>query len=126
MSIFSKMLSIFKKSEKEEEKVGEVASLLFSIDRYGEIEVGANLVDESNETIHLLSELVYTLGTDACFESIVDILRKGFYEADQKDQFEVFLKILFNNYINDLNQEKLLSEEPVVKPSQVISEEDGV
>lgn len=125
MSIFSKMLSIFKKKKKEEEKVGEVASLLFSIDRYGEIEVGANLIDESDETVHLLSELVYTLGTDACFESIVDILRKGFSDADQKDQFEVFLKFLFNNYINDLNQEKLLSEEPVVKPSQVISE-DGV
>ena len=125
MSIFSKILSIFKKNKKEEEKVGEVASLLFSIDRYGEIEVGANLIDESDETVHLLSELVYTLGTDACFESIVDILRKGFSDADQKDQFEVFLKFLFNNYINDLNQEKLLSEEPVVKPSQVISE-DGV
>ena len=125
MSIFSKMLSIFKKKKKEEEKVGEVASLLFSIDRYGEIEVGANLIDESDETVHLLSELVYTLGTDACFESIVDILRKGFSDADQKDQFEVFLKFLFNNYINDLNQENLLSEEPVVKPSQVISE-DGV
>ena len=125
MSIFSKMLSIFKKSEKKEERVGEVASLLFSIDKHGEIEVGANLVDESDETIHLLSELVYTLGTEACFESIIDILRTGFYEADQKDQFEVFLKIIFNNYINDLNQEKLLSEEPVVKPSQVISE-DGV
>ena len=125
MSIFSKMLSIFKKKKKVEEKVGEVASLLFSIDRYGEIEVGANLIDESDETVHLLSELVYTLGTDACFESIVDILRKGFSDADQKDQFEVFLKFLFNNYINDLNQEKLLSEEPVVKPSQVISE-DGV
>ena len=125
MSIFSKMLSIFKKKKKEEEKVGEVATLLFSIDRYGEIEVGANLIDESDETVHLLSELVYTLGTDACFESIVDILRKGFSDADQKDQFEVFLKFLFNNYINDLNQEKLLSEEPVVKPSQVISE-DGV
>jgi len=125
MSIFSKMLSIFKKKKKEEEKVGEVASLLFSIDKYGEIEVGANLIDESDETVHLLSELVYTLGTDSCFESVVDILRQGFSEADQKDQFEVFLKFLFNNYINDLNQEKLLSEEPVVKPSQVISE-DGV
>jgi|GEM_PF-6113641 len=119
------MLSIFKKKKKEEEKVGEVASLLFSIDKYGEIEVGANLIDESDETVHLLSELVYTLGTDSCFESVVDILRQGFSEADQKDQFEVFLKFLFNNYINDLNQEKLLSEEPVVKPSQVISE-DGV
>ena len=125
MSIFSKMLSIFKKKKKEEEKVGEVASLLFSIDKYGEIEVGANLIDESDETVHLLSELVYTLGTDSCFESVVDILRQGFSEADQKDQFEVFLKFLFNNYINDLNLEKLLSEEPVVKPSQVISE-DGV